>query len=91
MKNAVLTWVDPTGPLTGVEVAMRVQNAPEFTVINTVAKGVQRLVVPDLVEGTYEFRAVALNGDKRSEDRTTSGTIEFATPGAVTDLAVSFE
>lgn len=33
---------------------MRIAGAPNFTVLSTIAKGVQKLEVPDLVDGTYE-------------------------------------
>lgn len=80
MKSVKLTWTDPAAPLTGVELAMRVAGAPDFTVLSTVAPGVQTLDVPDLADGAYEFRAVALNLDKRSSGVTTTATV--ATPVA---------
>lgn len=90
MQNATLSWVDPSGPMTGVEIAMRVAGAPSFTPIATAPNGAQTLLVPDLVDGTYEFRAVVLNGSKRSAGRTVSGSVE-SVPGDVSSLAVSFE
>jgi hypothetical protein len=90
MLNAKLTWKDPSGPLTGVEIAMRIAGAPEFTVLEVVEKGVQEHVVPDLVDGTYEFRATALNGSKRAAGRVVSGKVETV-PGDVSNLAVDFE
>lgn len=90
MQKAILTWKDPSGPMTGVEISMRVSGAPNFTVLNEVAKGVQTLEVPDLVDGTYEFRAVVLNGSKRSQGRTVTGKVE-SEPGDVSALSVAFE
>jgi hypothetical protein len=52
-KSIVLNWTDPPAPLTGVEIAMRVQGAPDYSPLPVVAKGVQTLTVPDLVDGTY--------------------------------------
>lgn len=89
MQNATLSWSDPTGPMTGVELAIRIVGAPDFTVLDVVAKGVQTLVVPDLQDGSYEFRAVVVNGSKRSVAVFTSGAVE-SVPGAVSGLAVSF-
>jgi hypothetical protein len=90
MQKAILTWKDPSGPMTGVEISMRVSGAPNFTALSTVAKGVQKLEVPDLVDGTYEFRAVVVNGSKRSKGVTISGKVE-SVPGDVSDFAVAFE
>ena len=89
MQNANLTWTDPAGPLTGVEIAMRVTGAPSFTVLNTVAKGVQKFTQVDLVDGSYDFRAVALNGAKRSAGVIVTGSV-VSTPGDVSTLAVNF-
>lgn len=89
MQNAKLVWVDPTSVITGIEVSMRVSGAPSFTVVNTVAKGIQTLTVPDLVDGTYDFRVVAVNGSKRSAGAVVTGKVETP-PGDVTGLVVTF-
>jgi len=90
--NAKLTWKDPTTPMTGVELAMRVVGAPGFTKIANVPKGTQTLDVPDLVDGAYEFRAVVENGVapniKRSPGIIVAATI-VTTPGDVTTFAAS--
>lgn len=88
MLTATLTWVDPTTPISGVEIAMRVQGAPTFTVLETVAAGAQRAVVPDLVDGTYEFRAIAVNGSKRAGGVTRLATVE-TTPADVGNFAIN--
>lgn len=89
MQNAKLTWTDPTGPLTGIEIAMRVTGAPSFTILNTVAKGVQTFTQVDLADGSYDFRAVALNGSKRSAGVIISGSV-VSPPGDVSGFAVTF-
>lgn len=89
MQNAILTWSDPSGPLTGVEIAVKVSGAPDFTPVSVVSPGVQTLTIPDLVDGDYEFRAVCINGSKRSSGRTVTGKVESA-PGEVSGLAVAF-
>lgn len=90
MTNAVLTWKDPTSTITAIEIAMQVQGAPDFTVLNTVVPGVQTLSVPDLVDGVYTFRAVAVNGAKRSKGVTAMATVDTTVaPDDVTELAVT--
>ena len=86
-KNVTLTWKDPP-VLTAVEIGMRVQGAPDYTALPLVAKGVQTLLVPDLGDGVYEFRAVALNGSKRGPEVAGTATVEPDTPGAVTEFTV---
>lgn len=92
MQTATLTWVDPAPPVTGLEVSMQVQGASAFTVLQTVAPGVQKATIPDLADGTYVFRVVALNNSARSAGVTTSGTAKTpdAVPADVTSLAVTF-
>ena len=82
-KSIVLNWTDPPAPITGIEIAMRVQGAPDYTPLPVVAPGVHTLTVPDLVDGTYEFRAVSINGSKRSAGVFTSATVSTATPADV--------
>lgn len=69
---------------------MRIAGAPNFTVLSTIAKGVQKLEVPDLVDGTYEVRAVVVNGSKRSKGVVKSGKVE-SVPGDVSEFSVAFE
>lgn len=88
-QTATITWKD-SSPITAVEIAMQVQGAPDFTVINSVAPGVQTLSVPDLVDGVYTFRAVAVNGNKRSKGVTTMATVDTTVaPDDVTELSVT--
>lgn len=82
-----LTWQDPV-KLTEVEIGMRVQGAPTFTIINSVPAGAQALLVPDLDEGTYEFEVTAINGTKRGPAVQASISL-FSVPAAVTALAVT--
>lgn len=89
-KTAVLTWTDPTTKFTGVEVAMRVAGAADFTVLATIAPGVQTDTVPDLADGTYEFRVTALNGTLRAAGVTASATVVTdVAPADVTNLTVT--
>ena len=91
-KTATLTWTDPPAPLTGLEVAFHVAGAPSFTVLSTVAPGVQTATIPDLVDGDYTFRVVVLNKSARSAGVTVTGTVVTpdAVPGDVSGLAVTF-
>ena len=79
-KSILLNWVDPSGPRTNIEIAMRVAGAPDYTPLPLVAPGVQTLVIPDLVDGTYEFRAVVINGTKRSPGVFASAAVSTAPP-----------
>lgn len=91
-QTANLTWTDPAAPLTAVEVAMHVQGATDFTVLDTVAPGVQKLSVPSLADGDYTFRVVVINGKARSAGVTVTGTVSTPdqVPGDVTGMAVAF-
>ena len=91
-KNVLLSWVDPIGPKTAVEISMKVDGAPDFTPLPLVGVGVQTLEVPALDDGKYYFRAVVINGSKRGDPVyafvTVGGVIvpptEDAVPGSVT-------
>lgn len=90
-QNAVLTWVDPSGPLTGVEIAVATDGT-NFTVAGTASPGAQTFSVPDLADGSYTFKATSLNGSARSGGVSTTGTVVSppVVPGDVSNLAVSF-
>lgn len=94
-QTATLKWIDPAAAITGIEIAVQLQGAPSFTVLTTVQPGVQTASVPDLADGTYTFRAVALNGSARATGVTVTGTAAEApaapvAPGDVTGLSVTF-
>jgi hypothetical protein len=93
-KTATIVYTDPTTKFTGVEVAMRVAGAPDFTIIANIAPGIQKDVIPDLVDGDYEFRLVALNGVLRSSEVLLTGTVSTppvdVAPDAVTGASVTF-
>jgi hypothetical protein len=74
-KTATLVWVDPTNKFTGVEVAVRVAGAPDFTVVANIAPGIQKDVIPDLTDGDYEFRVTALNGILRASGKTVTASV----------------
>lgn len=91
-QTATLSWTDPSAPLTAVEVAMHVQGATDFTVLQTLAPGVQKATIPDLADGDYTFRVVVINGKARSAGVAVTGTVSTPdqVPGDVTGLAVAF-
>lgn len=90
-QTAKITWVDPTTKFTGVEVAMRVSGATDFTVLATIAPGVQTDTVPDLADGTYDFRVTAMNGSLRAPGVVVSGTVSTeVAPDNVTGVTVTF-
>lgn len=89
-KTATLTWGDPSNKFTGIEVAMRVGGAPDFTALAVVGPGIGTHVIPDLVDGDYEFKVTALNGSLRSAGVVVSASVvtEVA-PDDVSGLTVT--
>lgn len=93
-KKATLTWADPPAPFTAIELAIRVQGAPAFSVAGTVGPGVQSFPISGLADGDYDFRAVAVNGSARSSGQVVSASVVTAppvdaTPADVTGFSVS--
>lgn len=79
MQTATLVWTDPTqSALLSIEVAMKVAGAPDFTVLGSVAPGAQTDTIPDLADGAYSVRVVAVYKTGRSPGITADFTV--ATP-----------
>ncbi len=102
--NVQLTWKDPTvreddTPLAAeeiarIEVSMKVGGSPDFTLLTTVAAGVQSFMQTDLPPGDYEFAFVAV--DRQVPPKSSAPTTivvniptPLAAPGAVTDVAAT--
>lgn len=89
MRTATMTWVDPVTPFDMVEFAVKVAGADKFTGVGEAGPGVQKLVIPDLVDGDYEFRAVVRKGTRR-----TNGVVvpvSIVTPVAPLDEVGNFK
>lgn len=102
--NVQLTWKDPTvreddTPLAAeeiarIEVSLKVGGAPDFTLLTTVAAGVQTFMQTDLPPGDYEFSFVAV--DRQVPPKSSTPTVfavniptPLAAPGAVTDVSAT--
>lgn len=79
MQTATLAWTDPTqSALLSLEVAMKVAGAPDFQPLGSIAPGLQTDVIPDLADGSYSVRVVAVYKTGRSAGITADFTV--ATP-----------
>lgn len=87
MQTARVTWKDPASKITAVDVALKVEGAPGFTLIDTVDPGVQEAIIPDLADGTYEVAVQTRNGNKQGPVVAKSFAVQL-TPDGVTDLQV---
>jgi hypothetical protein len=107
MSNIRLNWKDPATREDGstisaaeidrVDIAIRVDGAPDFTPIDSVPAGVQTALVTDLPPGDYEFTVTVVDTQvppRSSAVAVVSVTIPappLAAPGSVTDLEAVVE
>ena len=98
MADIKVTWSDPTTrsdgsallaeDIGGIEVAMKVGGAPDFTLLSTVDAGVMQFVQTDLPAGSYSFQITVF--DKQSPPKysvpiVVAQDILLAAPSPVSD------